>query len=423
MSRIDLNVVATGNFGQLEAQLARLKAQVGALNASMTNASLINPTALSNMQKYSELMSDQLRSTGMFQTKMVSLTSETERFGQSLARGNLRLGDYFRTATGHIRNQQTEIQKLAKAQVAMANSTTMAMGDGQAMVITPRGIDQAIHKQQLLNQEYRIFRQVVAGGSTQLINWGKNTQWAGRQLTVGLTVPLAIFGAAAAKTFMDADKQLTRLAKVYGDASKGMVNTSELEAIRSQTLGLAQDIASGMGVAVEETLSIAADIAATGKEGNELLAATSEAMRLSVLGEVDRQEAMRATLSIQSVFKQDTEGLTESINFLNAVENQTSTTLDDLVTGIVKAGPVVQGLGGEIKDLALMMVAMREGGVPAAEAANAIKSSLASLINPTKQTTDVLNKFGVDLIGIVDNNAGDVIGTLNDLQVALGGIG
>ena len=422
MSRIDLNVVATGNFGQLEGQLARLKAQVAGLNASMSSGMMINPAAIAGMQNYANLMADNLRSTGMFQTKMVSLTSETERFGQSLQRGNLRLGDYFRNATGHIRNQQTEIQRLAREQVRLMNSTSLAMGDGRAMVITPTGIDEAIHKQQILNQEYRIFRQVVQGGSTQLINWGKNTQWAGRQLTVGLTVPLTIFGAAAAKTFMEADKQLTRLTKVYGDATKGIVSSGELQSIRQETLDLAKDIASSMGVAAEETLGIAADIAATGKEGNELLASTSEAMRLSVLGEVDRQEAMRATLSIQSVFKKDTEGLTESINFLNAVENETSASINDLVTGIVKAGPVVQGLGGDIEDLALMMVAMREGGIPASEAANAIKSSLASLINPTKQTTQTLNAFGIDLISIVDKNAGDVIGTLIDLQGALAGL-
>lgn len=416
MSRIDLNIVATGNFSQVETQLARLKAQAAALSGTVSSMSVFGPRATADMQSSIRLFEDSLRASGMFQTQMVNLRSETEKFGSSLQKGNIKLGDSFRIAAGHIRGQQTAISKLAREQVRLMNSTTVAMGDGRQMVITPRGIDEAINKQQILNQEYRIFRQVVANGSTQLINWGKNTQWAGRQLTVGLTVPLTIFGAAASKMFMDADKQLTRLAKVYGDASKGMVDPGELDKIREQTLGLAQEIASSMGVAVEQTIGIAADLAATGKEGNELLEATSEAIRLSVLGEVDRQEAMRATLSIQSVFNQDTKQLAETINFLNAVENQTSTSLDDLTEGIVKAGPVVAGLGGDVEDLALMMVAMREGGIPAAEAANAIKSSLASLINPTKQTRDLMNGFGIDLVQIVDKNAGNVTGTLVDLQ-------
>jgi TP901 family phage tail tape measure protein len=419
LSRIDINVVATGNFSTIEAQIAKLKADIAGLSAA---GLAVNPQATRSMQTYISTFSDALNASGNFTTKMVNLTSETERFGRSLERGNLRLGQYFRTATQHIRSQQGEISKLAKENVRLMNSRTLALGDGRAMVITPTGIDEAIHKQQILNQEYRIFRQVVAGGSTQLINWGKNTQWAGRQLTVGLTVPLTIFGAAAGKVFMDADKQLTRLAKVYGDASKGMTDQSELQAIRQETLGLAKEIASTMGVAVTETLGLAADIAATGKQGNELLAATNEAVRLSVLGEVDRQEAMKTTLAIQTVFKKDTQGLADSINFLNAVENQTSTSLNDLSTAIVKAGPVVQGLGGSVEDLALMLVAMREGGVPASEAANAIKSSLGALINPTKQTTEVLSKFGININEIVNKNAGNVIGTLTDLQSALEGL-
>jgi TP901 family phage tail tape measure protein len=419
MSRIDLQIVATGNFAALEGQLARLKSQIATLNTLGVGS---NPQQLRNIQSYSTAFANALSASGMFQNRMVNLTSETEKFGKSLERGNLRLSQYFRAGAEHARKQQGQIRALAREQVRMMNSTTMAMGDGRAMVISPKGVDEAIDKQKILNQEHRIFRQVVQGGATQLINWGKNTQWAGRQLTVGLTVPLTIFGAMAGKVFMDADKQLTRMAKVYGDASKGMVNTQELDAIRGKTLALAQEIASTMGVAVSETLGIAADIAATGKEGNELLDSTREAMRLSVLGEVDRQEAMKATLAIQSVFKQDTEGLTNSINLLNAVENQTSTTLDDLTIGIIKAGPVVQGLGGSIADLASMMVAMREGGIPASEAANAIKSSLGGLINPTKQTTELLKGFGVNLTDIVDRNAGDVIGTLVALQEALDGL-
>ena len=419
MSRIDLQIVATGNFAGVEGQLARLKSQIAAINSMGMVGS---PTQLRNIQSYSSAFANALSASGMFQTRMVNLTSETEKFGRSLERGNLRLGQYFRAGTQYARRQQSQIRSLAREQVRMMNSTAMNMGGGKAMVVTPKGIDEAIDKQKILNQEHRIFRQVVQGGATQLINWGKNTQWAGRQLTVGLTVPLMIFGAVAGKMFMDADKQLTRMAKVYGDATKGMVNEQELDAIRGKTLALAQELSSTMGIAASETLGIAADIAATGKEGNDLLASTREAMRLSVLGEVDRQEAMKATLAIQSVFKQDTDGLTNSINLLNAVENQTSTTLNDLVTGIIKAGPVVQGLGGSIGDLASMMVAMREGGVPASEAANAIKSSLGALINPTKQTTELLKGFGVNLTDIVDRNAGNVIGTLIELQQALEGL-
>ena len=119
------------------------------------------------------------------------------------------------------------------------------------------------------------------------------------------------------------------------------------------------------------------------------------------------------------VFKQNTEELTESINFLNAVENQTSTTLGDLGEAIPKAGPVIQQLGGDVKDLALYLTAMREGGINASEGANALKSGLASLINPTKQTVGMMSDFGIDVMGMVAKNTGDTTGLLTDLQKAL----
>jgi TP901 family phage tail tape measure protein len=174
-----------------------------------------------------------------------------------------------------------------------------------------------------------------------------------------------------------------------------------------------------MGSSFKDTIALGADIAATGKTGDDLLGSIVETTRLSILGEVDRQDAMKATLAIQTAFKQNTKELTESINFLNAVENQTSTTLADLVEAIPKAGPVIKQLGGSVKDLALYLTAMREGGINASEGANALKSGLASLINPTKQTVGMMSDFGIDVMGMVAKNTGNTTALLLDLQGAL----
>jgi uncharacterized protein YoaH (UPF0181 family) len=111
--------------------------------------------------------------------------------------------------------------------------------------------------------------------------------------------------------------------------------------------------------------------------------------------------------------------LIESIDFLNAVENQTSTSLADLVEAIPKAGPVVKALGGDVQDLALYLTAMREGGINASEGANALKSALASIINPTKVAREQFMGFGIDLAGIVDKNAGNLTGTVMALKDSL----
>jgi TP901 family phage tail tape measure protein len=222
---------------------------------------------------------------------------------------------------------------------------------------------------------------------------------------------------ASAKAFREADAELVRLTKVYGGVAA--TSAADLSKIRNEVAATAKDISKAYGVSFKDTITLAADIAATGKQGNDLLASVKETSRLAVLGEVDRQDAMKATLAIQNTFKQNTDQLSESINFLNAVENQTSTSLADLIEAIPKAGPVIQGMGGSVKDLALYLTAMKEGGINAAEGANALKSALASLINPTKVASEKFASMGIDLGGIVTKNAGNLTDTISELQKAL----
>jgi TP901 family phage tail tape measure protein len=290
-------------------------------------------------------------------------------------------------------------------------------GAQKAMVITPTGIDAVANASKIAAAELSIYHKVLRDGSTSLINWGKNTQWAGRQLTVGLTLPLAIFGKTASEAFRSADMELTRLAKVYGGI--GGVSSQQLTQVKKDVTELSKTLASTYGASFQETIALGADIAATGKEGNDLLGSIAETTRLATLGDVDRQEAMKATLALQSAFNMNTKELAESINFLNAVENQTSTTLEDLITAIPKAGPVIKGLGGDVEDLALLLTAMREGGINASEGANALKSGLASMINPTKVSRDLLMGWGVSIEDIVNGNAGDIVGMMEALKEAL----
>ena len=413
------NIVANADFSDLIANVNKVTTNLAQLKQTLTTT---DKALALQAAKIQQNFAATLRSTGQFSTHFVSLSSDVDKFGKNLDSGKLKLRDYYATWQNHSKTSGGLIRDLAKQQVQLQNSILQPLGRNaeglmQFNVQVPRGLDVTKNKAALLKQEMQIMNKVIQDGGVQLINWGKNTQWAGRQLTVGLTVPIAAFGKAAADAFRVADEQLVRLTKVYG----GVAQTSavELGKIRKEVAATAKDLAQQYGASYTETIALAADIAATGKQGEDLLNSTRETTRLAVLGEVDRQEAMKATLAIQTAFNQNTQQLSESINFLNAVENQTSTSLADLVEAIPKAGPVVESLGGSIQDLALYLTAMKEGGINASEGANAIKSSLASLINPTKVAKEMFAGFGIDLGGIVTSNAGNLTGTILELQKAL----
>jgi TP901 family phage tail tape measure protein len=417
--QIVTSIVAKADLSSLVSEVHRATVSLQQLQRELlaSNKSIASATKVAN-----NLFRDTLTGSGYYSSHFVNLNSDVDKFGKQLDAGRLKLKDYFQTFRTHATTQRGMIRELAKEQVMLQNSVLQPLGRNaqglmQYNVMIPRGLDAVKNSAQLARMEMQIMNRALLEGSTSLINWGKNTQWAGRQLTVGLTVPLAMFGAQAAKAFREADQELTRLVKVYGDISG--TASADLQKIREEVTSTAKELSSAMGVSFKETIGLAADIAATGQQGDQLLGSLKETTRLAVLGEVDRAEAMKATLAIQTAFKSNTQELTESINFLNAVENQTSTTLNDLVEAIPKAGTVVKQLGGDVEDLALYLTAMREGGVNASEAANALKSGLASMINPTKQTVGLMADFGIDILGMVERNAGSTTGMILDLQKAL----
>jgi TP901 family phage tail tape measure protein len=232
---------------------------------------------------------------------------------------------------------------------------------------------------------------------------------------VGFTVPLAMLGTVASKTFMKLEEQAIRFKRVYGEM---FTTQAETDAMVKQIQKLATEYTK-YGVAIEDTMKMAADAAAMGKMGAELVAQVVQATRLAVLGGVEQTQALETTISVTNAFGVAAEDLANKIDFLNAVENQTVVSIEDLTIAIPKAGPVVKQLGGNVEDLAFFLTAMKEGGINASEGANALKSGLASLINPSTKASKFLGELGVNIKGIVEANQGDIKATVVGFAQAL----
>jgi TP901 family phage tail tape measure protein len=284
---------------------------------------------------------------------------------------------------------------------------SLAMANGKFTELGTR-IQYAAQRQQFLNQ-------LLKQGSTQLLNFGKNTQWAGRQLMVGLTMPLALFGSMAGKTFRELEEEIIKFKRVYGDA---FTNDAETDKAVENIRRLATEYTK-YGVSVTKTVEMAATAAAAGFSGSALNAQVETATKLAVLGQIEQQQALETTISLQSAFGISSEELAKKIDFLNAVENQTLLSIEDLTIAIPKAAPVVKQLGGSVEDLAFFLTAMKEGGINASEGANALKSGLASLINPSDKAAKFLGNLGVNIRGIVEANKGDIKSTVVGFAQAL----
>ena len=422
-SNIQINV-DTSNAMQA---IRSLQAQISAFHQQMQKSgSAANAAASSNMQRN---LINSINSTKKFSASLTTVSTETESFTNALEKNKLSMGQYFRYAGASsrtfgrvFRNEFNTISKVAESRVRTLQTQYVKMGRDangamKAIKVRPLSLDmQNLSTQTMMAaQKQQIFNQVLKQGSTNLLNFGKNTQWAGRQLMVGFTVPLSIMGATAIKEFQKIEEQVIKLKRVYGDM---FTTDAEVEKAVASVKTLADEFTK-YGIAVESTIGLAASVAQMGNVGADMINQVTEATKLAVLGGMEQEKALDTTISLTNAFGIATEDLTEKINFLNAAENQTILAIDDFTEAVPKAGAVVSQLGGSVEDLAFFLTAMREGGVNASQAANALKSSLARLVNPTTQAREDLAKLGIDIVGIVEGNVGDLRGTIMSLGTAL----
>jgi TP901 family phage tail tape measure protein len=426
MADVQSNIHVNIDTSDALASLKLLQRQISAFHTQMAKSGTAAAAVAANQ---AQNLMNSINATGQFQASMRTVTSSTESFTNALEKNKLTSREYFRytgaatkTFGRLFRSEFETINKVARERVKDLQTQYIKMGRGangamQAIAVRPLTLDMknlgtqtaiAAQRQQLLNQ-------LLKQGSTNLLNFGKNTQWAGRQLMVGFTVPLLMLGSQAAKTFMALEEQAIRFKRVYGE----MFTTQEETDAMVKNIQLLAKEYTKYGVAVEETMKMAADAAAMGKMGAELTAQVAQATRLAVLGGVEQTQALETTISVTNAFGVASEDLAKKIDFLNAVENQTVVSIEDLTVAIPKAGPVVQQLGGDVEDLAFFLTAMKEGGINASEGANALKSGLASLINPSEKASKFLGGLGINIKGIVEANKGDIKNTVVGFAQAL----
>jgi TP901 family phage tail tape measure protein len=418
LAKIELNIVALGDFSSVNQQIKALQLQIEALNKGVSGVGL-GQQLTKDLNSAQAAFKSTMLSTGQFTMQTVKMASETEKFGQSLVSGKLKLSEYFNIITNKAGAATASMNALAESQVKLQNSVVVKNNQGFLDVYTPTSFNKVAQAEELVTMKAALMQKAIEGGSTALINFGKNTQWAGRQLTVGLTMPMVMFGAAAVKSFKDTNTELTRLQRLYGE---GLTPPSQaqLDQISSQVLNLGTQVAQDMGIAQSETVKVAANFAAMGRQGKDLLDTTYQTQRLSKLGAVDATAATNTIVSLQNVYKVSTNDLANAVNFLSDIQKQTTMTLGDMTEAIPRVGPIMQQLGGTYKDTAVMLVAMREAGVPAAQAANALKSAMASIIAPTKGATAEAQQFGISLDAI--KNAGSPVQMIEKLQAGLAGL-
>lgn len=432
MQNIDVRFNATSNFSKVKADLAALEAQAAALGNVLQSRAYAKPPAVVNPQDWrvatqavhraSRVYRDAASSSGLLTTQQIRATSEAERFTKALQKQKLSLAD-MRKHSGimkQVYQDQLRYQRMT-AQYWGTDMAGRAITDISIPKNVPRDLDTAAQRLHFLGQRAK-------SAGTQIINLGKNMQWAGRQLTVGFTYPMALFGAAAGMMAYKVEDAFGKINKVYDYTSEALSNQNKLEqeqsALRIQSMEMATQIAKRYGLQVQKTLEVEQALAATGLKGAELMSATAEVQRISALGDIDPTQTTDMVVALQTAFKMDPTQLTQNLNFMNAASNATSLSLQDIAESVPRAASGLAQLDVTAEEMTIMLVSMREAGVDAAEGANALKSATTRILNPVKKATEFYKQYGISIQDISEKSGGnlyDFLGLLGKEQQKIQG--
>ena len=310
MTNIDLRFSGYANFKSVEAQTKALQGRFAALNKKKKKTAydggIVDPKRFANAQRMAKQMqstySDAIASSGEFEVSQRKVQSHTQGIVKGLQQQKLGVRALTKDVGGLKRAYE---EQLRMQRMSVTSFSTDSQGNPLATIAVPKGVPRDLDT---INNRLGFMAHAAQSAGTQMVNWGKNTQWSGRQLAQGFTLPLMAFAAVSGKVAYDVDANLTRIAKVYdttstsiGTASqKAIAKETELNQLRSDGLNTSRNLAQKYGAAVNDTLDVQGQLAATGMNGNKLQAQTVEVQRLAILGEMDYRHAVDSSIAIQS---------------------------------------------------------------------------------------------------------------------------
>ena len=231
---------------------------------------------------------------------------------------------------------------------------------------------------------------MAAGG---LVNWGKNLQWAGRQLEFRFTLPIALAAGAAFKFAKSFEESMTRVRKVYGDTS---MSTQQVATATGKLSRIFMALSNIYGVHAETVADIGAVYAQAGAEGAALGEMTEATVQAMILGNLTLEESTRGIITVMDAYSLSASDLVDTLALLNIIENETPASMQDLIKVIEKSGGTARTAGMDIRELAANAAALIPVGGTAKEVGTALKTMILQITTPTPKAIKALKLLGVN---------------------------
>lgn len=243
------------------------------------------------------------------------------------------------------------------------------------------------------------FAERMNTASDRLMNVGKT-------MSTRVTLPLAGIAAAAVRTGMQFDQEMSKVQAISGATAE------EFKQMRKQAIQLgasttksASEVAAGMlemskaGFSVKQIMEAMPGVIAASEASGENMARTTEVMTAALNG-----------------FGLEASKAAHVADVLAEVANRTNADINDMGYAFKYAAPVAHTLGLTLEDVAAAAGIMSNAGIKGEQAGTTLRMAMLRLADPPKEAAAAIEKLGLK---IQDSNGKmlplrDIIAQLNE---------
>lgn len=198
---------------------------------------------------------------------------------------------------------------------------------------------------------------------------GQKMKKVGKQMSMGITAPLAIMGGVATKTFADFEAGMNQVKAVSGATGESF---KQLEGLARQLGGTtkfsATEAAEGMNF-----------LAMAGFEVDEIMSALPATLDLAAAGNMKLGRSADIVSNVMQGFAIDASRTQEVADILTKTFTSSNTSLEQLGEAMSYAAPVAKGFGQSIETTSAAVGLLSDAGIQASKAGTGLRRVFAYL--------------------------------------------
>lgn len=314
---------------------------------------------------------------------MKALTTSFDKNGKSLADN----AKQHKLLNEQIKTQEQKLSQLnsmlSKSEAKFGENSEKTLKWKQAVAEAEAELNRLKAELDSLPSSLDLVAGKFADMGEKLESIGNKIADVGGKLTMAVTVPIVGAATKAVTSFAEVDKTMQLTNATMGNTA------DEAEALNKAMEDAARNSTFGMSDAANASLNFAR----AGLTAEQAAAALAPAMNLAAGEGGDLDTVSQGLVGTINAFGDSFEKTGDYADVFANACNNSMLEINSLSEAMGTAAPAFNTAGYNIKDAALYMGLMADKDIEASEAANALKTGFARLVDPAKEAAVWLEKF------------------------------